>query len=254
MKRQEKLQEAYEDALFTLLMNHVAELHGKQALQENRALREDPDAEVPQDIRRACLKAINRTFRKKNARTAGRTTVRILKTVALVALLGALALSAAFAAFPEFRAGTLNMIKDNLNGGVSFGFTSSANDIPTPLEDVKPSLVPDGFELVEDGSYSGNMWARYCNTQGDRLQITLSDNAHFDSEGAEIEWIQIHGLPACLIDQSNITGSDRGKVKVVITNEEEGYILSVRFLPYSPDATPVINKDELIAIAESIFE
>ena len=53
MKRQEQLQEAYEDALFTLLMNHVAELHGKQALQENRALREDPDAEVPQDIRRA---------------------------------------------------------------------------------------------------------------------------------------------------------------------------------------------------------
>ena len=98
------------------------------------------------------------------------------------------------------------------------------------------------------------MWARYCYTQGDRLQITLSDNGHFDSEVAKIEWIQIQGLPACLIDQSNITGSDRGKVKVVITNEEEGYILSVRFLPYSPDATPVINKDELIAIAESIFE
>ena len=254
MKRQEQLQEAYEDSLFTLLMNHVAELHGKQALQENRALREDPDAEVPQDIRRACLKAINRTFRKKNARTAGRTTVRILKTVALVALLGALALSAAFAAFPEFRAGTLNMIKDNLNGGVSFGFTSSANDIPTPLEDVKPSLVPDGFELVQDESFDGNMWVKYHTPQGDRIEITLSRSGNFDSADAEIEWIHIHGLPACVIDQSNTTGDARGCVKVIITNEQEGYILSVRFLPHSSDAMPIVNKDELIAIAESIFE
>lgn len=146
------------------------------------------------------------------------------------------------------------MVKDNLNGGVSFGFSSSANDIPTPLEDVKPSLVPDGFELIEDGKFNGDLWARYSTTQGDRLQVTLSNNGHFDSDGAEIEWIQIHGLPACVIDQSDTPGDARGCIKIVITNEEEGYILSVRFLPYSPNATPVINKDELIAIAESIFE
>ena len=209
---------------------------------------------MPQDIRRACLKAINRAFRKKNAQAARYTTVRILKTVALVVLLGILILSIAFAAFPEFRAGTLNMIKDNLNGGVSFGFSSSANAIPTPLEDVKPSLVPNGFELVLDEGFAGDLWERYSTAQGDRLEITLSNNGHFDSEGAEIEWTQIHGLPACMIDQTNTPGDAKGCIKIVITNEEEGYILSVRFIPYSPDAAPVINKDELIAITESIFE
>lgn len=254
MNRREQLEEAYEDSLFTLLMDHVAEVQGKQALEENRALREDPDTEVPQDVRRACLKAINRAFRKKNAQATRYTTVRILKTVVLVALLGILILSIAFAAFPEFRAGTLNMVKDNLNGGISFGFSSSANDIPTPLEDIKPTRVPNGFELVLDESFAGDLWARYSTAQGDRLEITLSNNGYFDSDGAEIEWIQIHGLPACVIDQSNTSGDARGCVKVIITNEQEGYILSVRFLPHSSDAVPIVDKDELIAIAESIFE
>ena len=66
MNRREQLEENYADSLFTLLMDHVAEVQGNQALEENRRLREDPDAEVPQEVRRACLKAINRAFRKKN--------------------------------------------------------------------------------------------------------------------------------------------------------------------------------------------
>ena len=48
MTRREELQEAYEDAMFALLMDYVAESEGKKALEENRALQEDPDAEVPQ--------------------------------------------------------------------------------------------------------------------------------------------------------------------------------------------------------------
>lgn len=254
MTRHEQLEEAYEDALFALLMDYVAEVQGKRALEENHALQEDLSAEVPPDVRRACLKTIRRAFRKKNARTAGRTTVKIIKAVALVALSGVLILSAAFAALPEFRAGTLNMFMDTINDGVSFSFYSPSKSISTPLEDVKPALIPNGFKLVQDESFDGNMWVKYHTSQGDRIEITLSKSGNFDTADADIEWIQIHGLPACVIDQSHTNGDARGCVKVIITNEEEGYILSVRFLPHSSDAVPIIDKDELIAIAESIFE
>lgn len=37
MTRREELQEAYEDAMFALLMDYVAESEGKKALEENRA-------------------------------------------------------------------------------------------------------------------------------------------------------------------------------------------------------------------------
>ena len=74
MTRREELQEAYEDAMFALLMDYVAESQGEKALEENRVLQEDPDAEVPQEVRRACLKEIHRAFRKKSARSVGRIT------------------------------------------------------------------------------------------------------------------------------------------------------------------------------------
>lgn len=254
MKRQEQLQEAYEDALFTLLMNHVAEVYGKQALQENRALREDSDAEVPQDIHRACLKAINRTFRKKNARTAGRTTVRILKTVALVALLGALALSAAFAAFPELRAGTLNMLFDSINDDIKFQFSSQPITSWTCLDDICPSIVPTEYKLVDENNFAGAYWAYYQNEQGDRLDINLSTQGRFDTEGAKLESIRISGLPAYIIDQTNLEGDSHGIIKVIILNEEEGYVLSVMSIPHSSTIPAPISRESIIRIAESIFE
>lgn len=115
MTRREELQEAYEDAMFALLMDYVAESEGEKALEENRVLQEDPDAEVPQEVRRACLKEIHRAFRKKSARSVGRITMKVINKVALVALLGTLLFSTAFAISPEFRVGTLNMLIDTVN-------------------------------------------------------------------------------------------------------------------------------------------
>ena len=100
MTRREELQEAYEDAMFALLMDYVAESEGEKALEENRVLQEDPDAEVPQGVRRACLKEIHRAFRKKSARSVGRITMKVINKVALVALLGTLLFSTAFAIYP----------------------------------------------------------------------------------------------------------------------------------------------------------
>ena len=43
MQEQEKLYEQYEDAVFALLMDKVAEENGKKLLQQNEALLADPD-------------------------------------------------------------------------------------------------------------------------------------------------------------------------------------------------------------------
>ena len=253
MNRREQLEENYADSLFTLLMDHVAEVQGKQALKENRRLREAPDAEVPQEVRRACLKAINRAFRKKNTRTAGRTTVKILKTVALVALLGILILSIAFAAFPEFRAGTLNMIMDTFHDGVTFEISNTSPADWTTLEDLQPAWIPDGYELIEENSLAHSSWVRYRTKNGDRLNIDLSPNITVDTEGTEVEHIQICGLPAFLIDQTNTTGDKRGILKIVVVNESQGYVLSVVSQPYAINAPILIDREDIIRIAESIF-
>lgn len=253
MTRQEHLQETYADARFALLMNHVAEVHGKQALAENRALREDPDAEVPQDVHRACLKAINRTFRKKNAWTAGRTTVRILKTVALVALLGIVILSIAFAVSPKFKACILNVLMDTFHNGVSSQLAPTPPDWAN-LEDIKPAWVPEKYDLTDEGSFAYNSWATYSTAQGDQLYIDLTANISFDTENEKTEEITICGFPAYIIDQSDAIGDSHGIIKAIVVNERLGYILSVISAPHSATAPILIKKDELIQITESIFE
>ena len=254
MTRREELQEAYEDAMFALLMDYVAESEGKKALEENRALQEDPDAEVPQEVRRACLKEIRRAFRKKSARSVGRITMKVINKVAIVALVGTLLFSTAFAVSPEFRAGTLNMLIDTFNDGVSFHISSPSASEWTDLDDLHPAFVPEGFEMIEEDAFAGTYWVDYQNSPGDRLEIELSPSGRFDIEDTELEPTQIHGLPAYIIDQLNLEGDNHGIIKVIVLNEAEGYILSVISIPHSTTAPPPISRDGIVHITESIFK
>ena len=256
MTRREELQEAYEDAMFALLMDYVAESEGKKALEENRALQEDPDAEVPQEVRRACLKEIRRAFRKKSARSVGRITMKVINKVAIVALVGTLLFSTAFAVSPEFRAGTLNMLIDTFNDGVSFQISSEAVSEQSNLEDIIPSWVPEGYELSEKDNVPGVYWAYYRTEQGDELNIKmLTDGGSVmsDTTGAEIEPIEICGVSAYLIDQTQTEGSKHGIIKLVIVNEQENYILNISSFPASHTDEAPITRDEIIYIAESIY-
>lgn len=65
MKTREQLQDEYEDALFALLMYDVAELEGRRAEEENERLRNDPGAQVPEEVDQRCLQVIQKYFFKK---------------------------------------------------------------------------------------------------------------------------------------------------------------------------------------------
>lgn len=248
------MQEAYEDAMFALLMDYVAESEGKKAIEENEALRRDPDAAVPEEVRKACMKEIGRSFRKSSARSMGRFTMKVVNKVAIVALVGGILFSTAFAASEEFRVNTLNMLIDTVNEGVSFDISSEPVSERTDLEDLRPGFVPEGYTLTEEDGFVDSYWAFYKNEQGDRLDIRLSPSGHFDTEGAELEPIQVRGLPAYVIDQIDQVGDNHGIIKVIVINEEDGYILSVISLPHSNVTPTPISREAIIHITESLFE
>jgi len=64
MKSKEQLWEDYEDALFALLMDKVAEDEGVRLYEENERLRRDPAAEVPPEFDRKSREAIIRAFQE----------------------------------------------------------------------------------------------------------------------------------------------------------------------------------------------
>ena len=64
MKSKEQLWEDYEDALFALLMDKVAEDEGARLYEENERLRRDPAAEVPPEFDRKSREAIIRAYQE----------------------------------------------------------------------------------------------------------------------------------------------------------------------------------------------
>ena len=72
MHEQEKLYEQYEDAVFALLMDKVAEENGKKLLQQNEELLADPDAAVPETLSKRCLRTIEKAYRKSQWKAAAK--------------------------------------------------------------------------------------------------------------------------------------------------------------------------------------
>ena len=64
MDENERLYERYEDAVFALLMDRVAEENGKKLLQQNEELLADPDVAVPETLSTRCLRTIEKAYRK----------------------------------------------------------------------------------------------------------------------------------------------------------------------------------------------
>ena len=65
MKQKEELWENYEDAVFTILMETVAEQEGQKALQLMQELKHDPSAQVPEEVQRKAKKNIRKAFAAK---------------------------------------------------------------------------------------------------------------------------------------------------------------------------------------------
>ena len=104
MTKREQLIEQYEDALFALLMDSVAEEEGKKAIELNERLKADPEAEVPAEVRRRCEKLIRQEFNRKKARNLGRMTWKMVQRISVAVMLLLVLLTTAMAASEQVTA------------------------------------------------------------------------------------------------------------------------------------------------------
>ena len=83
MTKREKLVEAYEDALFALLMDEVAEMEGEKAIQLNHELLADSKYDVSEDVQKRCRKTIQREFARKNRKRVKISALRMIQNVSV---------------------------------------------------------------------------------------------------------------------------------------------------------------------------
>ena len=68
MANRETRKEQYEDALFALLMDEMAQEDGEELLRLNEQLKQDPGAAVPQSVQRRCERVIGTAFSRRQFR------------------------------------------------------------------------------------------------------------------------------------------------------------------------------------------
>lgn len=200
------MQEQYEDALFALMMDEVATAEGIKAMAENERLKNDPDAEVPEEITKQCMRTIRRHFAKQKARAAGRFTAKALGKAVMVAGIAAILFTGAFAASETVRINTLNMVVEVFGDRTDFHFSSSGS-IATP--NLAAGWLPDGYALENQGEDGAGYWCTFRKSENEYIYVgyTPGDGIVLsaDTEYAETEHIKISEIEATLIQKENET-------------------------------------------------
>lgn len=122
MNRKDLIYESYEDALFALLMDEVADKEGELLLKENEQLNLDPGAALPDELDRKCRRTIKRAFSVQSRRNAARAIGRAMSKAAVIALVVVLLFSTAYALVPEIRVRTLNLLIEKSSVAASLTF------------------------------------------------------------------------------------------------------------------------------------
>ena len=145
MTHHEKLVERYEDALFALMMEDVAETEGEKLQELNEQLKCDPAAEIPEELDERCIRTIRTEFGKKNFKSARRGAVRVFRVISAATLIMMLLFTTAFAASPSFRTQTLTALVEMFDDHSEIRFSGTTNGAETHKMSIL--WMPDGYQI-----------------------------------------------------------------------------------------------------------
>lgn len=206
MTRRELLQEQYEDALFALLMDDLAVAEGEKALEEHERLQNDPEAAVSDQTIRQGLKTIRRRFSRQSAGKVGRVTAKVVSRVAVVALVGMMTFTTAFAASTEFRISTINYLIDVFDDHAVFSAENvDADKMPT----VSAGWLPESYEQVSYEDTDEYVKVLFETSDGQSIVVEIdSGNGKIavDTEIAELGTAAVNGYEAVTIKKCGIDG------------------------------------------------
>lgn len=200
MDKQERLRERYEDALFAIMMDELASSLGKEAEEENERLKNDPDAAVPEQIDKRCLKTIRGHYRKAAVRHAGRVTLKTLACFAMTLGVASALFIGAFAISENVRLSTMNLIVETFGESTDFFFAPVPdNGIPQ----IKTGWVPKDYAQNDEGFNDLYSWFILRGPEGQFVQgsyhIGDGQITSVDTEDATVSNIQVQNTHAMLV-------------------------------------------------------
>ncbi|MCB5925252.1 DUF4367 domain-containing protein [Clostridium sp. DFI.5.61] len=267
MTNHERLTEQYEDALFALLMDSVAEEEGKQALELNERLKADPAAEVPESVRRRCEATIRREFNRKKAKKLGKMTWKVVRRLSVAVMLMVVLLTTAMAASEEFRLSVLNAVINTYDRYTELTFRGESGNTPVApsVEDEELNddctyyyglgfeWIPEGYEIGDDGLSKDNGTRRisFYDDMGhvidvDVIKYSSGGIYQFDSEDSQKIDVSIQGYSAELYIKDPSFGYRR---LLVWIDQENDYVIQITA---SGPADNAPTSEDILLLAEGL--
>lgn len=240
MNRKELLHEQYEDALFALLMDAVADSEGAKALEENSRLQAEPHFQMPDSVDSRSLQTIHRHFAKLKRRSVQKYTARALGKAMIAVGVASTLFFTAFATSETVRLNTLNLVSETFVERTDFQFVpASEKHIPQ----ISATWLPDGFTLSSDesGNDGTNSWSVYKNESDGFIHIMWFDGngstVSLDTETAQVHIQEINGQTATIASKNN-------EIQIIWGSESDATF--IRILGFG------ITEEDLIHVANTV--
>ena len=249
MTRREKLIDNYEDALFAVLMDKVAEEEGAKLREENQQLQNDPEAAVPEHVDAVARQTIRKAFAGQNRRSALHVARRVVNAVAMIVLICSALFVVAYAAFPEVQLRTLNLLIQSSDVASKFSLVKE-NEVDEPDDG---GLVLCGYSLPKLGGFSvqgkdedkHGGWIKYENAENAtiRISISTSKTKYIDTEDVdEAADFSINGHSGIVIEKDN---------RITLTWSEPEHGTYISLLCYNLNSSFVFQVAEQICFVDT---
>lgn len=229
-----KLYEEYEDSLFKLVMNDVAEKEGQLFLEEAEKLKNDPEFQPSQQSIQKFSKQVDAHFKKTKAYARRRRIGQALNKAAIAMLIVLVILGASVMTVQAVRVRVLNFLMDIQQEYTSFQFKDSSSGSEgggTPVDwhqAYVPTYIPDGYKVCAATKNEQSKIIEFKNPQGTSItymELTQDSKTQLDTENASaFEAVSINGHEGTIAVKNSLVSiiwamNDhmfmiRGKIKI----------------------------------------
>lgn len=242
MNRQEELQAQYEDALFALLMDDLAQKQGAEYDAENEQWKQAPELSALSSLDRKMQNIICCSSPKTRSHDIRHHFYRIVQNVSVAIVAVLLLAGTALAVSQPFRTYVLEIVVVALEDSTDFISSAEDSALFAGEEAVEISVtgIPDEYVLIECQQAEGICDYTYRDDLGNHITISISVGVgvvSVDTENGKVQDVMVQGNEGIAIDQENWHS-------VVWSDVENNCTVSVE--------SPSLTTDELLLIAEEV--
>lgn len=192
-----RIYEDYEDALFAVVMDQIAEEEGRQLAAEAKRLEEE-GFQVPASLDEKCLKIIRDAEKQQRRKQRPKTIKRAAKIALIAAALMVFLFSVAYAASPELRASISNWILSKSEYGTDIR-AENAEPVAAKIS-FEFNYIPEGFSpYKQSGSMVFYEDENFNSFYAGYTMMDSNTKITWDTEDAEVTYTTIHGYEGMIV-------------------------------------------------------